>query len=185
MFIGSLSFYGMLYACQSDVHETTTITHIIIALWNSYKDSYLIYSKERKMNELSVYRSLYFIAHEVLGWAGIWLFRFSLPHLFYTFTIFKSPYPLNETTRKDLKKVSFKRKTYDGLEMLREAVNDFATKILIKGFGDESFKNLSNQDLDGLTFYSGDALISTLIETLEMTRNNLKASFEDARESVT
>ena len=182
LFIGSLSFYGMVYACQSDFHKTKKIFHIITTLWNSYKDSYLIYSKERKISEFSVCRSLYFIAHEVLGWAGIWLFRFSLPHLFYTVTIFKSPYPLNETIRKDLKKISSKCKNHDGLEMLRETVNAFAIKIMMKGFGDECSKNLSNQDLEDLTFYSGDALIFSLIETLEMATKSLSTSFKDARE---
>lgn len=170
LFVGSVAFYFLVHSIQGDQIYHKMDEHAI-TMWKSYKESYVNTAKRFGKSEQSTMRSLHYIAYESVGWAGAWLFRFSLPHLFFYYTII-NVYPIEEPLKEYLKSLSSPCKSFNGLEMLRGAVNHFARAALILGFGDEVKKEFEDERVD-MSSMDCDKIFFSLVEALHKSKNCL------------
>ena len=154
--------------------EQNSAALTIPCLWKSYRDNYIKVATAGHRNEKSVAHSLFKIVHEALGWAGAWMIRFTMPNLFFSYTISDAMYSMPQSLKEVFKNLKSKCGDFDGLEMLREESNKLAARALLMGFGDESHLRVTSSVPGTFTIDDCNLVMERFVDDLTITMSKLR-----------
>jgi len=175
LFVSCVLFYSLCHACGDKEVDTNSIISTIPAIWNAYTDAYAHFARDEGRSDKSVIRSLYFIAREVLGWAGVWMFRFSAPKLFRLCLRCDLMYTLPTNIYEKLRSRQSSSGDVDGVAIFRSHVNCLAGKVLTMGFGDSALEEVP----EIITMEHCNGIIESLVKEITWATQRMRHSIRE------
>lgn len=179
LFIASAFFYALILSHSEEaIAGSHTIIDAIKGIWHAYRTAYVRYARLEGRSNDAIFLALYRIAHEAVGRAGLWIFRFTSPSLYPHVCLSEFLYPMRDESEQDLIQRELPDTKENALEVIRQAINTFAMDSLIAGFGDDAQERVENPTPYGLTLESCNEIMEEFVDGLISKRAELHETLQ-------